>query len=409
MDIVYNFVFYYPLLMGFIWMFGSILFRIYRDTYLIKEPDIPGNPMVSILVPCHNEEECIEDTIRYLQLQSYRNFEIIAIDDASKDKTGEILMNLQKEFSNLRVITLKSNQGKGTGLTMAAMVSKGEFLVGIDADALLDPDAVKWIMWHFANFPRVGAVTGNPKVRNRTTLLAKIQVGEYSTIIGMIKRTQRILGKIYTVSGVVAAFRKKALLDVGWWSNNMVTEDIDVSWKLQIDKWDIRYEARALCWILVPETLKGIFKQRLRWSQGGNEVLIKYFPKILDWKSRRIWPLYIEYAASVLWCYLLLLTFILSVLYLLNVPLPQDLVVRNVLSPGWTGVLLAAVCMLQLTVGIIFDARYDKTLLKIIPWMIWYPAIYWVITAITTIIAFPKALLKKRNTLAVWESPDRGL
>ena len=123
MEYIYNFVFYYPLLMGFIWMFGSILFRAYRDKASISEPEIPEEPMVSVLVPCHNEEECIEDTIRYLQLQTYRNFEIIAIDDASKDRTGEILRKLQKEFSNLRVITLKSNQGKGTGLTMAAMAS----------------------------------------------------------------------------------------------------------------------------------------------------------------------------------------------------------------------------------------------------------------------------------------------
>ena len=407
MEFIYNFVFYYPLLMGFVWMFGSVLFRLYRGKYSFREPEIEGNPMVSILVPCHNEEECIEDTIRYLEIQTYRNFEIIAIDDASRDRTGEILRDLQKEFGNLRVITLKSNQGKGTGLTMAAMASKGEFLVGIDADALLDPSAVKWILWHFVNSPRVGAVTGNPKVRNRTTFLAKIQVGEYSTIIGMIKRTQRILGKIYTVSGVVAAFRKKALLEVGWWSNNMVTEDIDVSWKLQLDHWDIRYEEKALCWILVPETLKGIFKQRLRWAQGGNEVLIKYFSRMIDWKNRRIWPLYIEYAVSVVWCYLFLGIFILWLLHY-AVDLPPQFVVKSML-PGWTGVLLATVCMTQLSIGLIFDSRYDKTLLKIIPWMIWYPAIYWLVTCITTIIALPKALLKKKEALAVWESPDRGI
>lgn len=407
MEYIFNFVFYYPLLMGFVWMFGSILFRVYRYKASFKEPEIPDSPMVSVLVPCHNEEECIEDTIRYLQLQTYNNFEIIAIDDASRDKTGEILRDLQKEFSNLRVVTLKSNQGKGTGLTMAAMVSKGEFLVGIDADALLEPRAIKWIVWHFVNSPRVGAVTGNPKVRNRTTLLAKIQVGEYSTIIGMIKRTQRILGKIYTVSGVVAAFRKKALMEVGWWSNNMVTEDIDVSWKLQLDYWDIRYEENALCWILVPETFKGIFKQRLRWAQGGNEVLLKYFRRMINWKNRRIWPLYIEYAVSVIWCYLFLGVFILWLLHYV-VDLPPQFVVKSML-PGWTGVLLATVCITQLSIGLIFDSRYDKTLLKIIPWMIWYPAIYWLVTCITTIIAMPRAVFKNKKTLAVWESPDRGI
>lgn len=407
MEIIFNFVFFYPLFMGFIWMFGSIIFTIYRYKYNSNAPEIEGAPMVSILVPCHNEEDCIEETIRYLQLQTYPEFEIIAIDDDSRDETGEILRDLQQEFDNLRIITLKSNQGKGTGLTMAAMACKGEYIVGIDADALLDPDAIKWILWHFISFPRVGAVTGNPKVRNRTSLLAKIQVGEYSTIIGMIKRTQRILGKIYTISGVVAAFRKKAMLDVGWWSNNMVTEDIDVSWKLQLDHWDLRYEEKALCWILVPETLKGIFKQRLRWAQGGNEVLLKFFGRMMIWKNRRIWPLYIEYAVSVLWCYLFLGVFILWILHYV-VDLPPQFIVKSML-PGWTGVLLAAVCMTQLSVGLIFDSRHDKTLIRIIPWMIWYPAIYWLITCITTIVALPKALFKNKETLAVWDSPDRGI
>lgn len=407
MEIIFNFVFFYPLFMGFVWMFGSILFTVYRYKHNSKPPEIENTPMVSVLVPCHNEENCIEETIRHLQLQTYKNYEIIAVDDASIDRTGEILGKLQNEFANLRIVTLKSNQGKGTGLTMAGMVSKGEYIVGVDADALLDPDAIKWIVWHFISYPRVGAVTGNPKVRNRTTFLSKLQVGEFSTIIGMVKRTQRILGKVYTVIGFAAAFRKKALLDVGWWSNNMVTEDIDISWKLQLDHWDIRYEEKALCWILVPETLKGLFKQRLRWAQGGNEVLIKYFRKMANWKDRRIWPLYIEYAVNVVWCHLF---FILFSLWLLHyaVDFPPQFIVKSML-PGWTGVLLATVCATQLSVGLFFDSRDDKTLPKTIPWMIWYPVIYWLVTCITTVIALPKALFKNKKEIAVWDNPDRGL
>ena len=78
------------------------------------------------------------------------------------------------------------------------------------------------------------------------------------------------------MSGVVSAFRKSALHQVGYWSLDMVTEDIDISWKLQMNYWDIRYEPHALCWILMPETLRGLWKQRLRWAQGGNEVLMRY-------------------------------------------------------------------------------------------------------------------------------------
>ncbi|HRR29450.1 MAG TPA: glycosyltransferase family 2 protein, partial [Victivallales bacterium] len=194
MNYLLDFVFYYPLTMSFVWMSGAFIFAFFREKkFFGTKPELKEYPLVSILIPCHNEEDCIEDTITYLQYQKYPNFEIIAVDDASKDKTYEILLKLQKKFKNLRIIRLMSNQGKGTGLNMAMMASKGEILVCIDADALLEVDAVEYMVWHFQSSPRVGAVTGNPKVRNRTTLMGKIQVGEYSTIIGMIKRAQRIL------------------------------------------------------------------------------------------------------------------------------------------------------------------------------------------------------------------------
>ena len=405
MQIVYNFVFHYPLIMAFFLMTGGLCYFLVRE----KDPpadELPSNPIVSILIPCHNEEGCIRETIAFLAYQEYQNYEIIAIDDCSTDKTGEILRQLQKTNERLRVVTMTTNQGKGMGLTMGASAARGEYLVCIDADALLDPKAVKYFLWHFLSFPRVGAVTGNPRVRNRTSIVGKIQVGEFSSIVGMIKRTQRILGKIYTVSGVVAAFRKRALLSVGFWSNDMVTEDIDVSWKLQMRFWDIHYEPRALCWILMPETLRGLWKQRLRWSQGGSEVLKKYRKGIMDWKQRRIWPIYIEYVLSVTWAYLFFLTVIM---YLLNfvIDLPPNVVLRSII-PGWTGVILAIVCLCQLMVGLLIDSKYEKGIFGLFFWLIWYPCVYWVINAAVTVVGFPKALLKPKGTLAVWESPDRG-
>jgi len=408
MDYILSFIYFYPITMAFVWMVGTLMFQLFRDKAPAAPPEPgPDAPLVSVLIPCHNEEDCIEETIRYLELQTYPNFEIIAVDDASTDRTGEILTRLQGEIPKLRVVKLMSNQGKGSGLNMAALLSRGEYLVCIDADALLDKDAIRWFMWHFNSSPRVGAVTGNPKVRNRTSILAKIQVGEYSTIIGMIKRAQRIIGKVYTVSGVVVAFRKKALLSAGFWSNNMVTEDIDVSWKLQLDHWDIRYEARALCWILVPETLEGIWRQRVRWSQGGSEVLMKYAKSMFQWKNRRIWPIFMEYALSTVWCYCLAGT---ALIWLLGyfVELPYELRVRSMV-PEWTGVLLSTVCLAQLLVGLAVDVKYDKTLMRLVPWLIWYPAIYWIVNCVVTVYAFPKAVFKKRSALAVWESPDRGI
>lgn len=402
---VYSFVFHYPLFMAFVLMTGGFCYHLFRErNYSVDF--LPTEPLVSILIPCHNEEECIYQTIKYLEHQEYKNFEIIAINDASTDNTAKILKNLQKVTPNLRILNMSTNQGKGMGLTMGAMAAKSEYLICIDADALLDDNAIRHFMWHFLNFPRVGAITGNPRVRNRTSIVGKIQVGEFSSIVGMIKRTQRIIGKVYTVSGVIAAFRKSALASVGFWSNDMVTEDIDISWKLQLRFWDIRYEPRALCWILMPETVRGLWKQRLRWSQGGIEVLKKYGTTLLNWKQRRIWPIYLEYVVSVIWAYLFFMT---VVIYLLNfvVDLPPGIVVHSIL-PGWTGVILAIVCLMQLMVGLLIDSQFEKGIFRMFFWLIWYPCIYWILNAMVTIVGVPKALLKKKGTPAVWESPDRG-
>ena len=92
----------------------------------------------------------------------------------------------------------------------------------IDGDALLDRDAAAYIVEPMLYNPaRVGAVTGNPRIRTRSTLVGKIQVGEYSSIIGLIKPNQRIYGNVFTVSGVIAAFRRSALAEVGYWSDDI--------------------------------------------------------------------------------------------------------------------------------------------------------------------------------------------
>jgi biofilm PGA synthesis N-glycosyltransferase PgaC len=281
-------------------------------------------------------------------------------------------------------------------------------LLTIDADALVDPVALKWMAWHFEKFPRVGAVTGNPRILNRTSLLAKIQTGEFSTIIGLIKRTQRILGKVLTVSGVIAAFRKQALLSVGFWDTDMVTEDIDITWKLEKRFWDIRYEPRAICWILVPETLKGLWRQRFRWAQGGVEVLRKHIDIFTDWRQRRLWPVYIESVFSLIWAYCFWgLAFLWLVTSLLRLHFPVPLAAP--IPPEFTGAILALTCVVQFSISLIVDRHYEKKMLRYLFWVVWYPFAYWMISSLTVIGAAPRALFKKKGTRAVWVSPDRGL
>jgi len=410
-DAILRFIFYYPLFMAYVWMIGAIVYflRWERKSSGLPMTDLAQYPSVSILIPCHNEADNIRETIDYCLKQNYPSYDIIAINDGSRDETLEILLDLEKRHSQLRVINLASNQGKAIGLRTAALLSENEFLICIDGDALLSSDATLWMVRHFMEDVNVAAVTGNPRIRNRSTLLGRIQVGEFSAIVGLIKRAQRVYGQVFTISGVIGAFRKSALHQVGYWSPDMVTEDIDISWKLQLAGWSIRFEPNALCWVLMPETLVGLWKQRSRWAQGGVEVLLRYFRDMWHWRSINMWPLYLESVVSLIWSFLVLFTFFL---------LPFDFFLETQrerledLSPSWTSMLLSVTCLIQFGISLWIDSRYEKksgALARHYYWMIWYPIVYWLINVGTSDNGFFKAVLKKRGQRAVWVTVDRGL
>jgi biofilm PGA synthesis N-glycosyltransferase PgaC len=405
-----DYSFYYPLFMSYVWMAGGVYYYYRHERHttaaVAQPPRLASYPRVSIIIPCFNEEEQVRDTVEFALAQQYPDFEVIAVNDGSKDGTGAILDAMAAQEARLRVIHLAKNQGKAVALNTAALLADGEFLVCIDGDALLDHHAVTWLMLHFSTGPRVAAVTGNPRIRNRTTLLGKIQVGEFSSVIGLIKRAQRTYGRLFTVSGVLCAFRRSALHQAGYWSTDMLTEDIDVSWKLEVNHWDVRFEPNALVWILMPETLKGLWQQRLRWSMGGTQVLRKNFNILKMWRKRRMWPVYIEYAMSVFWAYTMLMVFMLWLAGLVF-ELPREAQVSS-LIPAWSGIVIGTTCLFQFTIAGMLDERYDPRLGRNIYWMIWYPLVYWLINVTTTVVAVPRVLMRRRGRRARWISPDRG-
>lgn len=318
------------------------------------------------------------------------------------------------------MIHLASNQGKAMALRMGAMAATSDLLVCIDGDARLDPDALRYLVAPLVMHQRVGAVTGNPRIRTRSTLIGRIQVGEFSSIVGLIKRTQRIYGQLFTVSGVCTAFRREALDQVGYWSLDMITEDIDITWKLQRANWRVFYEPRALCWILMPETLAGLWKQRLRWAQGGSEVLLKFLPLIRHRQHRKLWIPALEYLLSTVWSFAVAWAVLIWVTHqalALGASLdPALLFHQNIvqelpalLPPAPGGLLLAATCLLQFAVSVFIEHRYEPGLIRSLFWIVWYPFVYWLVNLATTLVSFPKVMLRKGRPRARWVSPDRGI
>jgi len=408
-SLLFGFTFYYPLFMSYLWMCGGLFYYFHyerRDPPPDQPQPLSDYPPVSILVPCHNEAKCLEETVAALRAVDYPAFEILLIDDGSTDATPRMLDQYARQDARIRVIHLARNQGKAVGLNTAAVMARHDFFLCLDGDSIVDPNCLRWMMRQLVANPRVGAVTGNPRIRTRSTLLGRIQVGEFSSIIGLIKRAQRTYGKVFTVSGVMVCFRRAALHDAGYWNPDALTEDIDISWRLQMRHWDVRFEPNALCWILMPETFRGLWRQRLRWAMGGTQVLFGQSGRFGNWRHRRMLPVYLEYFTSVLWAYGMAVVIVLWLLGLF-VTLPPAWKI-DTLVPGWNGMVIGTTCLLQFAVSMFLDSKYEKGVGRYYYWMIWYPLAYWILSVGTTVVAVPKVILRGRQR-ATWVSPDRGI
>ena len=149
----------------------------------------------------------------------------------------------------------------------------------------------------------------------------------------------------------------------------------------------------------MPETFKGLWRQRLRWAQGGIEVLLNHFRSLLSWRSRRMWIVAAELMVSTFWAYTMAFVFglwVVSQFVLLPEPFSNVTIML-----GWSGVLLGTTCLLQFAVSLSIDSRYEPRLGRVYYWMVWYPMVYWIIQVITSVSALPRALLRGRSNRAI--------
>jgi len=398
--------------MSWYWITGSLLYWFIRERHqpaFTEPPALPSTPLVSVLLPCFNESKQLHETLAVLMASHYPNYEVIAINDGSSDDTAEILDQLIRQYPKLRVAHMVGNQGKSTALNAGLYLAKGDFLICIDGDALLDPYAINWLVGRFLSDEKLGGVTGNPRIRNRTSILGKLQVGEFSSIVGMIKRTQSIYGGLFTVSGVICAFRKLAIMEAGLWAPEALTDDVDITLRIQVKGWHISFEPHALCWILMPETLGGLWKQRVRWSEGGAQAALGATRAIMrshpfSWPLLLIW---INFFTSIAWAFCIVIWFTLT--NVTGILHHGSFNIYKNFIPQWWGTILACSYLLQSLIGMALDSRYEKSIYKAFAWIIWYPLVYWSIQTCSCVVGFTKALFRPANTKGTWISPDRGL
>lgn len=238
-----------------------------------KQPLI-YRPLVSVIIPARNEEKVIGHTIRSVLESDYEPKEVIVVDDASTDRTFEVA----SKYQGPRVKVLRKEvggMGKARALNFGLRFARGEVVVFIDADTLITREAIGELVRKLQD-PNVSAVAGNVMVRNRVNLLTKLQAVEYIATFHLFRKGLSVLGAVPIISGALGAFRRDILEITGFYDADTLTEDFDVTVKALKAGKVVQASSYAVAFTEVPERLRSLYKQRLRWYRGAFEVLFKH-------------------------------------------------------------------------------------------------------------------------------------
>ena len=249
-------------------------------------------PLVSIIVPAYNEEVNAVSSIHNLLRADYPRFEIIFVDDGSRDDTYTKVNTAFAQNPRVRVFT-KPNGGKASALNFAIEQSEAEYVVCIDADTKLLPDAVSRLMMHFflpsgEKRNEIGAVAGNVKVGNQVNLLTKWQAIEYISSQNFDRKAFAYVNAITVVPGAIGIFLKKAINEAGGFTIDTLAEDCDLTIRILRCNYVIENEPKAIAMTEAPETLKMFFKQRFRWSFGVMQTFWKNRDVLFNWKYKSL-------------------------------------------------------------------------------------------------------------------------
>jgi cellulose synthase/poly-beta-1,6-N-acetylglucosamine synthase-like glycosyltransferase len=237
-----------------------------------------------VLIPAWNEEVGVAATIRSVLATGYPHLEVVVVNDGSTDRTHEVVQEL---LAGLRPegrlggpggaavhYRRVPNGGKARALNTALAVARGEIVVTIDADSVMEPDFLDRIVLPFRQ-PAVAAAAGSVVVGNRGRAIGMVQALEY--LYGFyFKRADALLGAVYIVGGAAAAYRRRVVAELGGFDETVITEDIELSTRLQHRGYAVGYAADAVVHTEGPSDLWGLCRQRLRWKYGRLLTFLKY-------------------------------------------------------------------------------------------------------------------------------------
>jgi cellulose synthase/poly-beta-1,6-N-acetylglucosamine synthase-like glycosyltransferase/peptidoglycan/xylan/chitin deacetylase (PgdA/CDA1 family)/spore germination protein YaaH len=240
-----------------------------------RSAPVTFTPGVSVIVPAYNEERVIVQTISSLLNQRYAGpLEIVVVDDGSADDTALICEEAYGSHPQVTVFR-KENGGKASALNYGIARARHDFVIGLDADTVFDDDTVAELVQPLKD-PKVAAVAGNAKVGNRINLVTRWQALEYVTSQNIDRRAFSLLDCITVVPGAVGAWRRSAVEEVGGFKEDTLAEDQDLTLAMRRAGYSVAYADGAVAYTEAPDTLRGLAKQRFRWSFGTLQCTWKH-------------------------------------------------------------------------------------------------------------------------------------
>ena len=259
----------------------TLLFHFGRRGEISRLPSDADLPRVTVIVPAHNEERVLQGCLDSLTKMDYPSdrYDIVVINDRSRDRTGTIADEFAARFPFVRVIHRPDDAapGKPAALLDAINGSTSEILVFFDADYLPPPQIIRRLVAPFRD-PQIGATMGRVVPYNaNSNMLTKMLDLERRGGYVVDQEVRHRMSLLPQFGGTTGAVRRSALEAVGGWNTISLAEDTDLTYRLFIAGMRVAYVASAECYEESPETWQVRYRQVKRWAIGHNDCLLRYF------------------------------------------------------------------------------------------------------------------------------------
>lgn len=254
-----------------------IISRFFIAAFYVAPRDVGYEPVVTVCVPCRNEEDSIITTIVRIYSEGYPHdkLEVIAVNDASTDRTFEQMLKVQSRFPALVIVNFHNNRGLSHGMAASTLLARGEIMLYVDSDTFLLPGSVHKVVQGLAD-PAVAGVAGHTDVENcDTNLLTRMQDVRYYVSFKVMKAAESVFGAVSCLPGCFSAYRKACVLQMmkPWLAVKFLgrygnfADDRSLT-NCVLRNYKVLYDDEALATTIVPDNWDKYIRQQARWTRS---------------------------------------------------------------------------------------------------------------------------------------------